>query len=250
MKKAIAMKCTQEQWDSIKDRIPEEMIHDNLFSLIDYPYLTNNYNSQNRKGIGTHPKSYIKKGVEIHETFNAKVFLDACGIKTDVYEITKEQVLEMSYWGNSRDIEKVKQWFPDAFKKDLEVGKWYIRKNNKKCLICYDGGESGYGFGYAGFWGNWLMNENNINDFTEATTQEVESALISEAKKRGYKENIIIKGLGNTQDGRFHYRSDINYLYCGSYAIFQNGQWATIIQPEKMTLEQIEKELGRKIEIV
>lgn len=27
-------------------------------------------------------------------------------------------------------------------------------------------------------------------------------------------------------------------------------QWATIIQPEKMTLEQIEKELGRKIQVV
>lgn len=27
-------------------------------------------------------------------------------------------------------------------------------------------------------------------------------------------------------------------------------QWATIIQPEKMTLGQIEKELGRKIQII
>jgi len=96
MKKAIAMKCTQEDWDSIKDRIPKDLINDNQFDLIEYPYLTNNYYSECKKGIGTHSKCYIKGGVEIHETFNAKIFLDACGIET------------------TPTLEEVKEYFKDA----------------------------------------------------------------------------------------------------------------------------------------
>jgi len=49
----IAMRCNQEQWNSIKDSIPKEWINDNNFDLIEYLYLTNNYNSGNKKRIRT-----------------------------------------------------------------------------------------------------------------------------------------------------------------------------------------------------
>jgi hypothetical protein len=32
------------------------------------------------------------------------------------FEITKEQILEVAEWGNSKDNELIKQWFPNAFK--------------------------------------------------------------------------------------------------------------------------------------
>ena len=48
----------------------------------------------------------------------------------------------------------------------------------------------------------------------------------------------------------FRYSEKFNCLLKGEDIVFKNGKWATIIQPEKMTLEQIEKELGRKIELI
>ena len=57
-----------------------------------------------------------------------------------------------------------------------------------------------------------------------------------------------------------HHSGDVSKLYdsernclsgrCGNNCIFQNGTWATIIKPKQMTQEEIEKELGYKIEII
>ena len=79
MKKALAMKCTQEQWDSIKGRIPEDRIQ-GVCNFTEYPYLANNFNE---KGIISNTGKNNSYPYEIHETFNAKTFLDACGIDCD-----------------------------------------------------------------------------------------------------------------------------------------------------------------------
>ena len=61
----IAMKCSQENWDSIKNMIPNNWINDGMFDFIEYPYLTNNFYSGGIFGIGTHLKDFIKKNVKI-----------------------------------------------------------------------------------------------------------------------------------------------------------------------------------------
>jgi hypothetical protein len=87
------MRCTQEQFDSIKDRI-NLPINDTMFDLKQYPYLTNNFFCGNRQGLGTHTKSLIKKEVEIHETFNADIFLEACGVEVEkVWDVSEMQYL-------------------------------------------------------------------------------------------------------------------------------------------------------------
>lgn len=268
MKKAIAMKCTQEQWDSIKDKITLP-ITDDEFNLKRYPWLTNTYD--NKTGIGTCLAANNFSNREIHEKFNAKIFLDACGIETDAYKITKEQVLELSKM-NCVIKEKFCDLFPDAFKKELEVGKWYKSLEHPKQLIFLVDFKDvqhikGYGFDTRG---NWEKDNNHFSwglpsdgDFTEAPPQEVEAALISEAKKRGfkegvvcnnsfvwndnkYKDNVFEKGCFEFKDNKLNWNSSNDEWY----TIFSDGKWATIIHPEKTTLEQIEKELGRKIELI
>lgn len=262
MKKALAMKCTQEQWDLIKGRIPKEIEIFMLSKFTNNTYIVLFEDKSITNGsVFCNPETY-----EIHETFNAKIFLDACGIETDVFEITKGQVLELSKM-NCVIKEKLCDLFPDAFKKELEVGKWY-KSSCSVFFVTKIENEKVYAYGIND--GKWLQDgcfdiEFSKND-TEAAPQEVESALISEAKKRMYLNKLrLVKCLCDFSEepmqeyyneiGALYYEKSVNKLWIqdGSYldiCIFDNGQWATIIHPEKMTLEQIEKELGRKIQIV
>lgn len=332
MKKALAMKCTQEQWDSIKGRIPKNKIN-TVTSFKSYPYLINFDDEKTISNISTTPtwKKLWEQNPEIHETFNAKIFLEACGIettptleevkeyfkdaekieradlpaergqvfdisdraifdnrqihfdsgyywlckkeidnimlwssyngyakiltyknKTDVYKITKEQVLMIA-----EKTQIIKEWFPDAFKKELVAGKWM--KTPIGGLYCPKE-KQGNGFICYGFtptsrtYKEIFVLLDITKDDVEATPQEIESALIREWEKRGGvgldlhielngKEYQLEKEVGKFQLIR-------NILFYQGAPVMNDGKWATIIQPEKMTLEQIEKELGRKIEIV
>lgn len=258
MKKAIAMKCTQENWDSIKYRIPKEMIN-SVTSFEKYEYLINFYSKNKISNISkTNTWSYFwDKKPAIHETFNAKIFLEACGIDYESeYIITKlqlTQLLKNNEEGNEQLVSAdLRAWFPDAFKKELEYGKWY--KSGYGAIVFCESFTSnnniqGYGFNSRKEYvqsTNWF----EIDKWKEATPQEVESALICEAKKRGYKDGDLIYSKwagGCTLNHKEPYLKN-NELWFGDCRIFVDGIWAEIA--EKMTISQIEKELGRKIELI
>ena len=83
MKKALAMKCTQEQWDLIKGRIPEEIETSIYGGFKENDYITNHWGGNLQ--ISNCKRSHSRiKFCEIHETFSAKIFLNACGVETDV----------------------------------------------------------------------------------------------------------------------------------------------------------------------
>jgi hypothetical protein len=140
MKREIAMRCTQEQFDSIKDRI-NLPINDSMFDLKQYPYLANNFFYDNCQGLGTLPKSFIKKETEIHETFNADIFLEACG--EEVEKVWKGSDLEMRY---SIDTD----WF-DVYKdyefrlkpqpnysQEIEALQQKAKENGMKAVITFE----------------------------------------------------------------------------------------------------------------
>lgn len=95
MKKAIAMKCNQEQFDAVKDKLVGCDI-DFLGTFANNPYLVNNY-------IGiinciSNVSNFYKNdhNREIHETWNEEIFLNACGIETE--RIFKGS--ELQVWGS------------------------------------------------------------------------------------------------------------------------------------------------------
>jgi len=74
--RAVAMRCTQEQFDSIKDRITLPIIA--MCGFEKFKYLTNKY------GNNEIVSNITKKAVRlydrvVHETFDGELFLDCCG---------------------------------------------------------------------------------------------------------------------------------------------------------------------------
>lgn len=87
--KKIAMRCTQEQFDSIKYRLIEDGLEIyNITSFELNPYLTN----AKKNGTITNVK-YHQIGVTTHETFNADKFFNACGtgVKTELDPVFVER---------------------------------------------------------------------------------------------------------------------------------------------------------------
>jgi len=86
----IAMRCTQEQFDSIKDRITLPI--NSVTDFKRYSYLINF-----DEGISNIKQSYCfsnfwDQNPEIHETFDANIFLEACDIEVEkVFELTDFQ---------------------------------------------------------------------------------------------------------------------------------------------------------------
>ena len=169
------------------------------------------------------------------------------------FEITKEQVLKVAEWGNSRDKELIKSWFPDAFKTKFTGWAKDIYEFNKEWIAYYENDILIYGINASGDWFEAKSNA-NYNECVsnrEATKQEVEIALIKEAKKK-YPIGTNINCLVNKNNivivndfSVFHYYFKENDLYFAGACIFLNGKWAEII--ETITKEEAEKLLNKKI---
>ena len=127
--------------------------------------------------------------------------------------------------------------------KALEIGKWYKHKDYPRFLSIHLNDDR-YGFDISGYWFDDVRSKLSYHeDYYEATPQEVEKALIEEAKRRGYKEGIKFKSLiydkdesklssaqldwDEVMDGWWHLRDSFGE------SIFHNGQWATIIEQDK-----------------
>ena len=326
MRKAIAMKCNKKQFEAVKEKLEKFSVESNQ-DLERLDYLTNNFGgNEYRIGFCGH---WNKKanGRNCHETWNEKVFLEACGIesmrkptleevkeyfknaleiesvqtgrkenitglieefdgefyivggihgakvwhkgrgyakilktKTPSFTITKEQIRTIE----SDGCAYVKQWFPEVFKKELEVGKWY--KDEGKFMFCFQGIYSrehvskAYGFTRSGKWHENLGIGNDW-EYKEATDQEVFEALKNEAVKRGLADGVYINIINNYPHehlvdritGKFDYEEVPGGRYEGKMAlrdsdgniIFINGQWATITPT--ITKEEAEEILGKKI---
>lgn len=190
----------------------------------------------------------------------------------DNYTITKKQIAVLS----NTSIEAfhyLNEEFPDAFKTELETGKWYITDGNKcgqdgKTLIANFSGkeeEANYGITFSGIWGKDLtLYHNDLGRSTRlATPEEVETALINEAKKKGYAgKNIVMiegalsgKASSEVMGNDFEFYSDLNKLQAISkgcdYTIFKDGKWAEILTQEKtvVPMEKALKILAKKLKV-
>ena len=146
-------------------------------------------------------------------------------------------------------------------KEEFEVGGWYkgleSDEDYKKTFVCYSDGAC-YGFSTSG---NWTTTFNNSGDFfiknrcRKATTQEIETALIKEAKKRGFKEGVEIKSLLSgsvcrARSGEFGYNEDYNTLSFFCTWIFKDGEWSDVVENSfEIAGHKVEIDGGGKIVI-
>ncbi len=171
------------------------------------------------------------------------------------FEITKEQIIticEKFGKDNSTSLRSnltnhFKTILPEAFESELEVGRWYKEKRKSKLIICFTDVENGYGYGLNRI-DEWVTDfrRNDKEVFELATPKEVETALINEAKKRGFVNGVIVEKSGINSDfnmtfypikeNNLKYFHLLNILDSREGHIFDNGKWATII-PQPLTLE-------------
>lgn len=140
---------------------------------------------------------------------------------------------------------------------ELEVGKWYFIENKDCGTIKTDAliyiqdfkgdDNKNYGFNSHGEWTDmfWADDLKNMGRIVEATPQEVEKALIEEAKRRGFvnggvgnNSNIHDKKLENCEllfNKQYEFDEEDNLLRVilddyATWTVFKDGKWATIIE--------------------
>lgn len=142
---------------------------------------------------------------------------------------------------------------------ELEAGKWYkmgLSILNYKETI--DGVINCYGLS-AGIWYENITCGRSPEYFIEATPEEVEKALIEEAKRRGlnFQTRKLFTMLSAYDGEEVHhfiisntmkFNSSLNRLYLDHVGIFSNGKWAEIVSEELTELKKKYKELGETID--
>ena len=172
------------------------------------------------------------------------------------YTITKDQIVELSGYGITHIL---KRMIPDAFKKELEVGKWYKQGVFK---FNFQGGDqpNNYGLGMCGNWNNGIGNKNN-EEAELMTTKEVEAMLIAESKKKFKVGDKIQRPFDETlddvfidlntffNDSEYYYSKTEDYLEFHGFVVYHEGNWATVIPQEKQTIsmEKALKIIAKKL---
>ena len=165
-----------------------------------------------------------------------------------IFTITKEQIEELSKWKHGKRL--MQDWFPEAFEKQLEVGKVYKYPSiGEKFMVKFNGfGANNYGFSTIGEWSNDLgVWKNEVNLYEEATKEEWLEALKKEAKRRGFKKGVKY----NRVDKPYLIKTFKDELKLGIEAdlvdginiILKYGVWAEVIKEEKPTQEEIDRVL-------
>ena len=167
------------------------------------------------------------------------------------FTITEEQVKELSKWKHGKRL--MQDWFPEAFEKQLEVGKVYKYPSigGGKFMFKFNG-EFGeritYGFDTNGKWCNELgIHEIIINYYEEATKEEWFEALKEEAKRRGFKKGVKYNHVDNpylikTFEDKLRLGYSVDLVDDGNF-ILEDGVWAEVIKEEIPTQEEIDRVL-------
>ena len=144
------------------------------------------------------------------------------------------------YKGLKKERKQLKKQLEELPK--LEVGKWYkfdlslMFVKNKPT----NNNVIGYGFDGTGLWTDkYHYWESYKDNYRPATDKEVQTALIEEAKKIGFKEGVTANCFNNFKsqsDIGFKFISIDNGLLFQNQCIFLNGKWATIIKQKKVSI--------------
>jgi hypothetical protein len=204
---------------------------------------------------GNTPNTFMNKNTCDTVWSEQKGFAEIISYKDtykDTYTVSKDFILEAHESACSTWKTKIENQFPELFPKvKLEVGKWYKRIGE---LLVWNGGENTYGFcDGGGYCDNMLFTI--ATSAIPSTKEEVETALIAEAKRRGFKDGVKVARSGINGDLKFatlelkgfRYHEETNELDSANTEgyYFRNGKWAEIIsEPIELSLDEIAKKFG------
>jgi len=169
---------------------------------------------------------------------------------------SKETALQI-YEVVKADLEKPKL-------EEITYGRWYQNKTSPQIIVFYEKddrvfGAVGYGFDVDARFGhanNWNL-KSFKEDWQPASPETVETALRNEFIRLGGKVGAKVECLsyqttGTVSEMKFeYYKTGDLWVKCENNRmrkIFQNGKWATIIQPETISIQEAEKRLDCKID--
>jgi len=224
----------QEGWTKVSDNKDSKY----------YPIRTENetYTLDGRLSTDDqHPSAFLTnpfEGYKVDEAFIKEAYQSAC-----------------SDWKA-----KLKDKFPEVFKSELEVGKWYKWTDNyyKTDVMFITKVEGNRVYYYGIFNKNWTDEDwgDSQHKYVLATEAEVKEALINEAEKRGFKEGVTIipircdkKQKLETSNISYNHKLsclnilDINgnlqYKNYNHACIYSDGTWAKIIKETKVSLTDL-----------
>lgn len=131
---------------------------------------------------------------------------------------------------------------------ELEVGKWYKHKGSKFlfCINYLTGIDiRAYGFDSERKFKD-IMVVGTTENIEPATKEEVQEALINEAKRRGFVKGIKFKnalnnlGIENANKGILSLEEDFEFdqsIYLDGNTIFYEGKWAEIVKKPKYEID-------------
>lgn len=170
---------------------------------------------------------------------------------------TKEQI--------EAKIEKLQKKLKELETPKLEKGRWYKHDEGGvyyATSFSKVGSMFGYGVESDGDWYECISNNgigcllNNYHTkecIRPATREEVESALIKEAKRRGYDKGVRISSVySDMYKGRILGDICVTETYqlwadsdeCANVQIFEDGKWAEIIEKSKVNINGYDMEVN------
>ena len=177
-------------------------------------------------------------------------------------EVTTELIKEVHSQVSTDLKQRIEKELPDLFNK-LEFNRWLKDDYFPNWLGFYDGKGKFYGLDLNG---KWIEIETKNTPNTDgrnryATEEEVKTALVNEAVKRGFELGKKVKWnfygsegykCSNITKDYFEYFVNKNKLELGCGIIFDNGKWATLItEPtERELLGDKIKDLEKNLEEV
>jgi len=133
------MRCTQEQFESIKDRIKFKI--SDVQNLKEYPYLIN-YAGNKQKVVTNYSISAIKNDkMELYETFDAEIFLRACDSWDDekIWSGSEMQYKNINGKWVSCSFDTEFRIKPQPnYDKEIEALQLKAKENGMKCVINFE----------------------------------------------------------------------------------------------------------------
>lgn len=151
---------------------------------------------------------FVKKQDVINEYNLKKELQKPIPLKTKFMKITEEQKQQLINLNDSKvnEILGVNTY-----------NNWYKYKNTNFLMYIHDNGR--YGFGADGLWLDNLNENkslNKIEGYNLATAEEVEKALVNEAKRRGFGDRLEV----------WDFNGNYTIMSSKSGVIFEYGKWA------------------------